>query len=134
MTNCSHSQRGRVRVAEPGQRRGDELVSGDLPSLRRALAVERPAVDALRAAEIVPSHLGEPLVDERGLAHSAPRDEGEDVDGGILPCGVEFFESVFAAEEGRVSGGEFGEGDLQDFRSLGDFGNLGISSDQIFLE
>jgi hypothetical protein len=23
--------------------------------------------------------LGEPLVDERGLAHSAPRDKGEDV-------------------------------------------------------
>ena len=29
----------RVGVAEPGQRRGDELVSGDLTSLRRALAV-----------------------------------------------------------------------------------------------
>ena len=38
----------RVGVTEPGQRRGDELVSGDLPSplWGRALRIKRPAVDA----------------------------------------------------------------------------------------
>ena len=85
--------------AEPFEGVGEEGVFGGLPVFLGALAVEAPRIDAPRAEPALALEALEPVLDEHGLAHAAPRDERDD--GGVrLGEGeVEEGEFLFAADE-----------------------------------
>ncbi len=89
---------GRIRIAEPAERRVDERVGRDQPLLR-ALAVERPAVDAVRAPVALGFELGEPVTDQRRLADAAPGHDRDHVLVRVGPCLVETAELGAAADE-----------------------------------
>ena len=64
--------------AEPFEGVGEEGVFGGMPVFLGALAVEAPRIDALRTEPAFALEALEPVVEEHGLAHAAPCDEGND--------------------------------------------------------
>jgi hypothetical protein len=99
-----------VRVAEPPEGGADELV-GRGGAVRRPLAVERPAVDPVRPAPVVPLHPPEPVPNQGALPHAAEGDDGGDVRA-LGPAGVQPGRVGAAAEDPRVDAREPGDGDL----------------------
>ena len=97
-----------IGISEPGQGVIEEAVGGG-DALLGALAVEGPVEDPPGAAPAVGGHAVEPVADQGGLAHASEGDEGEDVEAGVLPGGVEAGELGFPADQEGAGDGEAAE-------------------------
>lgn len=67
--------------AEPFEGMGEKGVFGGLAVFLDALAIETPRIDTPRVKPALTLKTLEPVLDEHGLAHAAPGDEGND--GGV---------------------------------------------------
>ena len=97
-----------VGIAEEAEGVVDErLGGGDL--VLAPLAVERPVEHPRGPAPAVGRHAVQPAGDQRRLADASEGHQGEDVDGRVLPGGVEPGELRLAADEVRAGDGEAAE-------------------------
>lgn len=107
--------------AEPFESVSEEGVFGSLPIFLGALAVETPRIDAPRAEPALALKAPQPVLDEHGLAHAAPRDEGDNGGVGLGEGEVEEGKFLLATDEllmtqsASASEGESVEADLSGF-------------------
>src|SRR6185369_1445417 len=98
----------RIGIAEEAEGVVDERLGGGGLVLR-SLAVEGPVEHVRGAAPAAGGHAVEPAGDQGGFADSSEGDEGEDVEGWIVPGGVDAGELGVAADEMRAGDGEAAE-------------------------
>src|SRR5271167_4582874 len=100
-----------IWISKPSESRIKKFIRGQsLPT--SALAVEGPAKNELRRTIMFSSHPSEPMVDERGLTHTSPSNDCNDVDVLVCPRTIQKSDILLSTKNITCCNGQSGYGNL----------------------
>src|SRR6266478_5617784 len=100
-----------IWIAKPSESRVKKFICGrSAPTA--ALSVEGPTKNELRRTIMVSSHPSEPMVDERGLSDTGPRNNCNDVDILVCPCTIQKSDILLSTKNIASCNGQSGYGNL----------------------
>src|SRR4029077_3976948 len=100
-----------VWIAKPVKSGVKKLICGR-SAATGALSVERPAKYELRRMILVGSHPSEPMVDQRGLPHTRPGNDCNDIYILICPCVIQESDILLSTKNIASCNGQSSHGNL----------------------